>query len=93
MRMGATLASATLLFGSTPASAGTTGALALSCKTSAGSTGGCAECTGSGQWRAKAVCDWEGDRYSERADQKTGTVRVYLPDCKWSIEKVVVELL
>ncbi|MFI5616583.1 hypothetical protein [Streptomyces sp. NPDC051567] len=90
--IGAVLASATLLLGATPASAGTSGTLALSCKTSAGSTGGWAECTGSGKWRGKAVCDWETDKYSERVDQKSGTVRVYVPDCTFSIEKVVVEL-
>lgn len=81
------------LLAASPASAGEAGAQALSCKTSAGSTGGWAECTGSGQWRAKAVCDFEADLYSERVDQKSGTVRVYVPDCTFSIEKVVVELL
>ncbi|MFF2958267.1 hypothetical protein ACFVT1_04950 [Streptomyces sp. NPDC057963] len=87
------LASATLLLGATPASAGEVGALALSCKTSAGSTGGWAECTGSGKWRAKAVCDFESDKYADCVDQKSGTVRVYVPDCTFNIEKVVVELL
>lgn len=81
------------LLATSPASAGEIGAQALSCKTSAGSTGGWAECTGSGEWRAKAVCDFESDKYSERVDQKSGTVRVYVPDCTFSIEKVVVELL
>lgn len=91
--IGAALAGTALLFGATPASATDVGAQALSCKTSAGSTGGWAECTGSGKWRGKAVCDFEEDKYSQRVDQKSGTVRVYVPDCTFSIEKVVVELL
>ncbi|MEU7023820.1 hypothetical protein ABZ990_24610 [Streptomyces sp. NPDC046203] len=91
--IGAVFASAALMFSATPASAGEAGAQALSCKTSAGNTGGWAECTGSGQWRAKAVCNWESDKYSARVDQKSGTVRVYVPDCTISIERVVVELL
>ncbi|GED87007.1 hypothetical protein ACIQMV_13130 [Streptomyces sp. NPDC091412] len=91
--IGAALAGAALLFGATSASAAEAGAQALSCKTSAGNTGGWAECTGSGVWRAKAVCNFESDKYSQRVDQKSGTVRVYVPDCTFSIEKVVVELL
>ncbi|MCZ9343144.1 hypothetical protein NGM37_35835, partial [Streptomyces sp. TRM76130] len=82
--MGAALASAALMLGTTSASAGEVGIQALSCKTSAGSTGGWAECTGSGKWRAKAVCDYESDKYTGWVTQSSGTTRVYVPDCTFS---------
>ncbi|MFG3353789.1 hypothetical protein [Streptomyces sp. NPDC048001] len=92
-RILAALAIAALTLGAAPAMASEAGALALSCKTSAGETGGWAECTGSGKWRALAVCDYEADKTSQRVDQKSGTVRVYVPDCTISIDKVIVEIL
>ncbi|GGW51515.1 hypothetical protein [Streptomyces xantholiticus] len=92
-RITAVLASAALLLGAAPAVAGEVGVSGLSCKTSSGSTGGWAECTGSGKWHARAVCDFESDKYSQRVDQKSGTVRVYVPDCRYNIDKVIVELL
>jgi hypothetical protein len=92
-RITAVLASAALALAAASAVASEAGASALSCKTSAGSTGGWAECTGSGKWRALAVCDFEADKTSQRVDQKSGTVRVYVPDCTFSIDKVIVEIL
>ncbi|MCE7082943.1 hypothetical protein [Streptomyces sp. ST2-7A] len=67
-------------------------AQALSCVTSAGSTGGWAECTGSGRWRAKADCVGESDKYTSWVNQNGGTTRVHVPDCTFSIRQVVVEL-
>ena len=80
----------------TPAAAAPTAdevsAAALSCITSHGSTGGWAECTGSGEWRAKSQCDFEADKSSAWVNQTGGTTRIYAPDCTWNITGVVVEL-
>ncbi|WP_103528906.1 hypothetical protein [Streptomyces sp. SM12] len=67
-------------------------AAALSCITSHGSTGGWAECTGSGEWRAKSQCNWEPDKSSAWVDQRGGTTRISAPDCTFGITGVVVEL-
>lgn len=65
---------------------------ALSCKTSVGSTGGWAECTGSGTWRVKSVCSaLEGDKYTQWVTTSRKT-RVYATDCTFSISDVIVQI-
>ncbi|MFJ2438901.1 hypothetical protein ACIOWG_00205 [Streptomyces sp. NPDC087658] len=64
---------------------------ALSCTTSVGSTGGWAECTGSGTWRVKSVCSaLEGDKYTQWVTTSKKT-RVYATDCTFSISDVIVQ--
>lgn len=65
---------------------------ALSCTTGVGSTGGWAECTGSGTWRVVSICNNERDKYTTWATQSGGTTRRYAVDCSWDIDRVQVEM-
>ncbi len=82
---------ATALFGLTVPTA-TAAPQALSCKTSVGDTGGWAECTGSGTWRVRSVCNFaDYDRYTEWVTTNRKT-RVYASDCAFNIIDVVVQV-
>ncbi|MFJ2438900.1 hypothetical protein ACIOWG_00200 [Streptomyces sp. NPDC087658] len=63
---------------------------ALSCTTSVGSTGGWAECTGSGTWRVVSQCTGEVNKYTTWITT-TKKARQYAVDCGFSIEAVRVE--
>ncbi|MFG3353791.1 hypothetical protein [Streptomyces sp. NPDC048001] len=82
---------ATALFGLTVPTA-TAAPQALSCKTSVGSTGGWAECTGSGTWRVVSICSPGFDKYTTWATQSGGTMRRYAVDCSFDIDRVQVEM-
>lgn len=65
-------------------------AQALSCRTSTGSTGGWAECTGSGTWRVVSDCWGENDKFTTWITTRVKT-RQYAVDCQFDIERVYVE--
>lgn len=65
-------------------------AAGLSCKTSAGKTGGWGECTGKGKWRARADCVTEPDDYSDWMVQSGGKHRMYV-GCTFKIRAVYIQ--
>lgn len=91
--MGAALLAVTSISGTAQATPSVEGAAAragLSCKTSAGKTGGWGECTGSGKWRARADCVSEPDDYSDWMQQSGGKHRMYV-GCTFKIRATYIQ--
>lgn len=90
---GAALMAASVL--AVPASAAPPSIERISCTTTHGSTGGSAECTVTGSpetWRARAHCRAQTDQYTPYIYQRSGTTRQYVPDCRYEILYVTVEV-
>ncbi|MGW0660300.1 hypothetical protein [Streptodolium elevatio] len=55
-----------------------------------GNTVGWATCSGTGTFRVKAICKWEGDKHTSWVTLRGGSAKLVPPACRFKIERIGV---